>query len=137
MPPLHSPRAEGAPPCTREFMRGWQPLRPPFWVLRPKPRPTFSRRESRQRYARNLLVPGPPAKGASPPLIPRPAALAVLVVGKKACGILEGNTPTVPRIESRGCSLEGTKGKNETDLPTCSKWQIGLFLWLEVARRDA
>ena len=70
-------------------------------------------------------------------MIPRPAALAVLVVGKKACGILEGNTPTVPRIESRGCSLEGTKGKNETDLPTCSKWQIGLFLWLEVARRDA
>ena len=57
--------------------------------------------------------------------------------GQEACGILEGNTPTVPRIESRGCSLEGTKGKNETDLPTCSKWQIGLFLWLEVARRDA
>ena len=52
-----------------------------FWALRPKPRPTFSRRESRQRYARNLLVPGPPAKGASPPLIPRPCALAVLVEG--------------------------------------------------------
>ena len=77
------------------------------------PWPTFSRRESRQRYARNLLVPGPPAQGGEPPWIPPPPTLAVLVVGKKACGILEGNTPTVPRIESRGCSLEGTKGKNK------------------------
>ena len=52
---------------------------PTMRALRPAPRPTFSRRESRQRYARDLLVPGPPAKGASPPLIPRPSALAVLV----------------------------------------------------------
>ena len=62
-------------------MRGVPPLHSPERALRPAPRPTFSRRESRQRYARNLLVPGPPAKGASPPLIPRPCALAVLVEG--------------------------------------------------------
>ena len=62
-------------------MRGAPPLHSPERALRPAPRPTFSRRESRQRYARNLLVPGPPAKGASPPLIPRPCALAVLVEG--------------------------------------------------------
>ena len=66
-------------------------------------------------------------------MIPRPCALAVLVAGKKASGILEGN-PAEPRIENRECSLDETKGKNKTDLPTSSKWQIGLFLWLKVAR---
>ena len=64
-----------------EIYAGLAAPAPTFWALRPKPRPTFSRRESRQRYARNLLVPGPPAKGASPPLIPRPCTLAVLVEG--------------------------------------------------------
>ena len=82
----------GAPPCTRgRFMRGWQPQHPtmrgvpplhsPERALRPAPRPTFSRRESRQRYARNLLVPGPPAQGGGPPWIPPASALAVLVEG--------------------------------------------------------
>ena len=28
-------------------------------------------------------------------------------------------------------------GEKKTDLPTSSKWQIGLLLWQEVARRDA
>ena len=60
---------------------GRQSLHLPFWALRPKPRPTFSRRESRQRYARDLLVPGPPAQGGGPPWIPPPSALAVLVEG--------------------------------------------------------
>ena len=69
-------------------------------------------------------------------MIPRPSALAVLVVGKKACYILEDNPPTVPRIESRGCSLDETRGKNKTDLPTTPKWQIGLVLWQKVARRE-
>ena len=94
-PPLHSPmwehsshalreralRESMALPCSapRVTLCGTAAPAPTFWALRPKPRPTFSRRESRQRYARNLLVPGPPAKGASPPLIPRPCALAVLV----------------------------------------------------------
>ena len=57
-------------------------------ALRPAPRPTFSRRESRQRYARNLLVPGPPAQGGGPPWIPPPSALAVLLADKKTRGIL-------------------------------------------------
>ena len=70
-------------------------------------------------------------RGPRPPLIPRPSALAVLVVGKKVCGILEGNPPTAPRIENTECSLDETKGKNKTDLPTNPKWQIGLFLWLK------
>ena len=52
----------------------------PVWALRPMPRLTFSRRESRQRYARDLLVPGPPAQGGGPPWIPPPPTLAVLVV---------------------------------------------------------
>ena len=38
-------------------------------------------------------------------------------------------SPAAPRIDSRKCSLDRTKGKNKTDLPTYSKWQIGLFLW--------
>ncbi len=29
-----------------------------------------------------------------------------------------------------------TWGENKTDLPTSSKWQIGLFLWQKVARRE-
>ena len=62
-------------------MRGVPPLHSPERALRPAPRPTFSRRESRQRYARNLLVPGPPAQGGGPPWIPPPCALAVLVEG--------------------------------------------------------
>ena len=61
--------------------RACPPLRStPVWALRPIPRPTFSRRESRQRYARDLLVPGPPAQGGGPPWIPPPPTLAVLVV---------------------------------------------------------
>ena len=46
----------------------------------------------------------------------------------KICGILGGN-PAEPRIENTECSLDETKGKNKTDLPTNPKWQIGLFLW--------
>ena len=71
-------------------MRGVPPLHSPERALRPAPRPTFSRRESRQRYARNLLVPGPPAQGGGPPWIPPASALAVLVESKKVCGILGG-----------------------------------------------
>ena len=48
----------------------------------------------------------------------------------KICGILEAKAPAEPRIENRECSLDETKGKNKTDLPTNPKWQIGLFLCL-------
>ena len=54
----------------------------------------------------------------------------------RTCGILGGIPPAEPRIENRKCSLDETRGKNKTDLPTSSKWQIGLFLWLKVARRE-
>ena len=43
----------------------------------------------------------------------------------------------MPRIDSRECFSDGTEGKNKTDLLTNSKWQIGLFLWLKVARVQA
>ena len=36
-----------------------------------------------------------------------------------------------PQIESKACSLEETAGEKKTDLPTRSKWQIGLLLCLK------
>ena len=39
--------------------------------------------------------------------------------------------PAAPRIDSRKCSLDGTKGKNKTDLSTSSKWQIDLIFVVE------
>ena len=101
------------------------------------PRPTFSRRESRQRYARNLLVPGPPAQGGGPPWIPPPSALAVLVEGKKAHGILGGKEPAAPRIDSRKCDLYKAWGEIKSDFPTCSKWQIRLGQWHKLYRGGA
>ena len=47
-----------------------------------------------------------------------------------------GTPPAMPRIDSRECFPDGAEGKNKTDLLTNSKWQIGLFLWLKVARRE-
>ena len=41
-----------------------------------------------------------------------------------------------PQINSQKCSLEETAGEKKTDLPTRSKWQIGLFLWLKPARHE-
>ena len=41
-----------------------------------------------------------------------------------------------PRINSTKSFLRKTKEKNKTDSPTTSKWQIGLFLWQKVARRE-
>ena len=43
----------------------------------------------------------------------------------------------MPRIDSRECFSDGTEGKNKTDLPTNSKWQIGLFLWHKPYRGGA
>ena len=85
--PLCTPQCGSTAPTPSESGRSARDLckdivpAPTFWALRPKPRPTFSRRESRQRYARNLLVPGPPAQGGGPPWIPPASALAVLVEG--------------------------------------------------------
>ena len=44
--------------------------------------------------------------------------------------------PAEPRISSRKCDPRCSLGKKKTDLPTSSKWQIGLLLWLKVARRE-
>ena len=85
--PFARGRTSGAPLCTPRS-GGYAPTAPLMQALRESmalpcsaPRPTFSRRESRQRYARNLLVPGPPAQGGGPPWIPPASALAVLVEG--------------------------------------------------------
>ena len=59
-------------------------LTPPLMrALLPAPRVTFLRKESHQRFARNLLVPGPPAQGGDPPWIPPASALVVLVAVNK------------------------------------------------------
>ena len=70
-------------------------------------------------------------------MIPRPSALAVLVAGNKTLKHPRDKAPAAPRIENRECSLDETKGKNKTDLPTNPKWQIGLFLWLKPYRGGA
>ena len=46
------------------------------------------------------------------------------------------NAPA-PRIEKQKFLFDKTKREKQTGLPTISKWQIGLFLWQKVARRDA
>ena len=45
-------------------------------------------------------------------------------------------------LPRHGLTAEGVTpgvawGEKKTDLPTISKWQIGLGLWQKVARRDA
>ncbi len=70
-------------------------------------------------------------------MIPRPSALAVLVAGKKGPRHPRGKESAVPRIDSRKCLPEETKGKNKTDLPTNPKWQIGLLLCLKPYRGGA
>ena len=48
-----------------------------------------------------------------------------------------GTPPAMPRIDSRECFSDGTEGTNKTDLPTNSKWQIGLLLCLKPYRGGA
>ena len=124
-PPLHSPMWEHSSHTLRER------------ALRPAPRPTFSRRESRQRYARNLLVPGPPAQGGGPPWIP--PAFNPSGIG---CGSLNLQASSVATPPSHGLKIESVisvklREKNKAGLPTSSKWQIRLGQWQKVARRDA
>ena len=70
-------------------------------------------------------------------MIPRPCALAVLVEGKKAHGILGGKEPAAPRIDSRKCDLYKAWGEIKSDFPTCSKWQIRLGQWHKLYRGGA
>ncbi len=121
-------------------MRGRGPLRPPFFslpprrrfavrelgtpctptmrALRPAPRPTFSRRESRQRYARNLLVPGPPAQGGMTPL--DSPGFCPSGIGCEQKG---SRHPRGLPLPSHGLKTESVPSmkpeeKNKTDLPT-------------------
>ena len=46
-----------------------------------------------------------------------------------------------PHLPSHGLKIEGVtsgraRGETKADFPTNSKWQIGLFLWQKVARRE-
>ena len=70
-------------------------------------------------------------------MIPRLSALAVLVEGKKAHGILGGKEPAAPRIDSRKCDLYKAWGEIKSDFPTCSKWQIRLGQWHKLYRGGA
>ena len=56
----------GAPPCTPEVFAGLAAPAPTMRALRPAPRPTFSRRESRQRYAKGCALWNPPVQGGRP-----------------------------------------------------------------------
>ena len=47
-----------------------------------------------------------------------------------------GAPPAEPRIDSRGYDSAETKGEKRPVCPLSSKWQIGLFLWQKVARRE-
>ena len=48
-----------------------------------------------------------------------------------------GAPPAAPRIGSRGYDSAETKGEKRPVCPLSSKWQIGLFLWQKVARRES
>ena len=120
----------------REFMRSWELLRLLMRALRPAPRVTFLRKESHQRFARDLLVPGPPAQGGGPPWIPPPPALAVLVAIAQT--LKHPRKHPLPRHGlTAGSVTPGVAwGEKKTDLPTYSKWQIGLGRRQKVARRE-
>ncbi len=46
--------------------------------------------------------------------------------------------PHLPRhgLKAESVTSGIARGEKKTGLPTCSKWQIGLLLWLKVARRE-
>ena len=104
---------------------------PTMRALRPAPRVTFS---PMRKSPKNL------PEGVSPSGYSPWGALSS-PQQRKRCSPQKGeklraarklhNPPAAPRIENRECSLDETKGKNKTDLPTNPKWQIGLFLWLK------
>ena len=57
------------------------------------------------------------------------------------CGSIEPEASSGASLPSHGLKIEGVtpvelEEENKTDLPTTPKWQIGLFLWQKVARRE-
>ena len=120
-------------------MRGAAPLcTPRERALRPAPRPTFSRRESRQRYARNLLVPGPSGTRGRTPL-DSPTLCPSGIVRDNLNPQASSGATHLPRhgLKTQSVSLMKPKEKSKTDLPTNVKWQIGLFLWYKPYRGGA
>ena len=119
-----APNDAGAPPCTRgSFLRDGSPS-----PQRCEGFPLCTPQSGRSALHPGLLsrvekvgkdTPGTSwfldlrHKGEDPLGFPRPPALAVLVVSKKARGILGGIPPAEPRIENRECSLDETKGKKQ------------------------
>ena len=119
----------GATPLCTPRSGGLRPPRPP-WVGLPGPHPGFLsfHDERNQRRARGA-APGP-RWGA----IIIPPAAASAAPPRKGCLFgwhASHKPPAAPRIDSRKCSLDGTKGKNKTDLSTSSKWQIDLIFVVE------
>ena len=112
-------------------------------ALRPAPRPTFSRRESRQRYARNLLVLDfeevlTSGEGGVAPFDP-PALCPSGIVCDNLNLQASSGASHLPRHGLKTESVPSMKPeeKTKTDLPTNSKWQIGLFLWHKPYRGGA
>ena len=125
----------GATPLCTPRSGGLRSPRPP-WVGLPGPHPGFLsfHDERNQRRARGA-APGP-RWGA----IIIPPAAASAAPPRKGCLFgwhANHKPPAAPRIDSRKCFSDGTKGKNKTDLLTNSKWQIGLFLWHKPYRGGA
>ncbi len=106
------------------------------------PRPTFSRRESRQRYARNLLVLDfegvltSGTRGRTPLDSP---AFCPSGIGRGNLNPQASSGASHP--PSHGLKAESVPSmkpeeKTRPICPLSSKWQIGLGLWQKVARRE-
>ena len=76
-------------------------------------------------------------RGTSAPF--DPPALCPSGIGCDSLNPQASSVATLPchGLKTQNVSFDETKGKNKTDLPTNSKWQIGLFLWLKPYRGGA
>ena len=101
------------------------------------PRVTFLRKESHQRYARDLLVLDfeevlTSGEGGVAPF--DPPALCPSGIG--CAGLNLQASSGAPHLPSHGLKTQSVPSmkpeeKDKTDLPTNPKWQIGLFLCLK------
>ena len=82
--------------------------------------------------------PGPwtPGEGGVAPF--DPPALCPSGIGCDSLNPQVSSRAPLPRhgLKTESVPLMKPKEKNKTDLPISSKWQIGLFLWQKVARRE-
>ena len=77
----------------------------------------------------------PGTRGRTPLDSPAPCPSGI------GCGSIEPAASSGASLPSHGLKIEGVtpvelEEENKTDLPTTPKWQIGLFLWQKVARRE-